>query len=88
MRSRPKTKNTLQQGKNQPLNINISFNINPKNILHHELPPGIKQAHSEQLPNSARTRQAKHRKAENELAELATTDLTMKKGSFDDASGP
>ena len=82
MRSKPKSKNTQPQGKNQPLNINISFNINPKNILHNELPPGIKlheKAQAEQLPHSARGKQTKHRKAENELGEYATSDITVKR---------
>lgn len=42
MRTKGKGKNNVASGKNQPLNINISFNINPKNILHNEISQGIK----------------------------------------------
>ena len=58
-------------GKNQPVNINISFNINPKSIISSQGPSEMKISHSLYPPNSKIAHQ-KGVKVKDDTTEMIT----------------
>lgn len=85
-RSKPKSKGP--NPKQPPFNINISFNINPKNVVHHQDNSQMKISHhlyQPSLANPPRTRDGSRKKAKAEGAGMQRSEREGKR-SWEDSS--